>query len=410
MNLITSARLAPVAVLLLASLVGGCGHDNAPLGGKPDGGCPAGNETCACFGNGTCLAGLTCASNLCVQLAGTGGTSGTSGGGTTGTGGAITGGGGAGAATGSAGSDGSGGSTGAAGSTGLAGATGSGGSIGSGGSTGIAGSTGLAGSTGIGGSKGSGGASGGSAGKGGGSAGSGGNFLLLPDSNGNVINPGAGILGSWYSATDSTPKSTGNGSCVRNQATTCSVFSSASPAQGSTFDPTDSPITVGRMCASGTVAQVVADPATGSSLDYSGIWGAVIGLGLNGNAFGATGSTSNPYNAGAHGIVGISFDIDTVPYANSSLSFRVEFPTAAVPGTTDLDAAYWNGATSNGSPVTAGANVILWSNVLGPMYETAPPAFDPSQLLAVQFHVIGSPSGPVPFNFCISNLTALTTP
>ena len=51
--------------------------------------CPAGSETCACYGNGSCNAGLTCASNLCVNL-GTGGTGGTGGaGGTGGTSGAC---------------------------------------------------------------------------------------------------------------------------------------------------------------------------------------------------------------------------------------------------------------------------------------------------------------------------------
>ncbi|HEY6476535.1 MAG TPA: hypothetical protein VI456_08115 [Polyangia bacterium] len=343
-------------------------------------------------------------------MGGSGGASGPDSGGTTGAGGAVTGVGGAGDATGSAGSNGSGGATGAAGSTGLGGAPGAGGATGAAGSTGLGGAPGLGGSTGSAGSTGSGGATGGTGGSAGKGGSSGGNFLLLPDSVGDVVKPGAGILGAWYSSTDSTPKSTGSGSCVRNQATACSVFATTSPAQGGAFGPSDSPITVGRMCASGTVAQVVADAATGASPDYSGIWGAVIGLGLNGTGFGSTGSTSNAYDPTAHGIVGVSFDIDMVPYANSSLAFRVEFPTAAVPGTTDLDAAYWNGATSNGSPVTAGQNIILWSNVLGPMYELSAPPFDPTQLLAVQFHVIGSPVGPVPFNFCISNLTALTTP
>jgi hypothetical protein len=37
--------------------------------------CPTGSETCACYPNDTCNAGLTCASQLCVRL-GTGGTTG----------------------------------------------------------------------------------------------------------------------------------------------------------------------------------------------------------------------------------------------------------------------------------------------------------------------------------------------
>jgi alpha-tubulin suppressor-like RCC1 family protein len=45
---------------------------------KPDSGvdavsCPVGTETCPCYGNDTCNAGLTCASHLCVGMGGTGG-------------------------------------------------------------------------------------------------------------------------------------------------------------------------------------------------------------------------------------------------------------------------------------------------------------------------------------------------
>jgi hypothetical protein len=36
--------------------------------------CPVGDEGCTCYGNDTCNSGLTCASHLCVNLAGTGGT------------------------------------------------------------------------------------------------------------------------------------------------------------------------------------------------------------------------------------------------------------------------------------------------------------------------------------------------
>lgn len=43
------------------------------------GGCAPGAETCPCYGNGTCNAGLACASNLCVKWSGTGGTNGAGG-------------------------------------------------------------------------------------------------------------------------------------------------------------------------------------------------------------------------------------------------------------------------------------------------------------------------------------------
>jgi hypothetical protein len=226
-----------------------------------------------------------------------------------------------------------------------------------------------------------------------------------------VNNAAAGIIGAWYSAADATPTSAGPGSCVQDQATTCSVFSAGSPAQGGAFGPSDSPITVGKMCASGTGAQIVYDAASGSTPDYGGIWGVYIGLGFNGYAgYGNGNGASTPYNATAHGIVGISFQIDAVPTSGSTPALRVEFPTAAMPGKTDRYPAYWDGLGFNLSPVTVGTNVILWSDVSGPMYEVVAPAFDPTQLLGVQFSVVTNSKAPTPFNFCISNLTALTSP
>jgi len=50
-------------------------------GGRGASTCPAGSETCACYGNGTCNANLSCASNLCVKLGGGGGTTGSGAGG-----------------------------------------------------------------------------------------------------------------------------------------------------------------------------------------------------------------------------------------------------------------------------------------------------------------------------------------
>jgi choice-of-anchor A domain-containing protein len=45
-----------------------------PTGGLGTGGvCPLGNEHCPCYGNNTCNLGLTCTSQLCVNLPGTGG-------------------------------------------------------------------------------------------------------------------------------------------------------------------------------------------------------------------------------------------------------------------------------------------------------------------------------------------------
>src|SRR5512141_1264104 len=94
-------------LVAFASLVGACSSDSnhpAPAQGQAgggnggqlvtaglDAGCTTGSERCACYGNGTCAQGLTCASDLCVRIdggqagggaggKGTGGAAGSSGG------------------------------------------------------------------------------------------------------------------------------------------------------------------------------------------------------------------------------------------------------------------------------------------------------------------------------------------
>ncbi len=44
------------------------GRDRAGAGAGSRERCPAGTETCSCYGNGTCNEGLVCASSLCVDL------------------------------------------------------------------------------------------------------------------------------------------------------------------------------------------------------------------------------------------------------------------------------------------------------------------------------------------------------
>ena len=111
-------------------LQGAGGSGGGGAGGST--GCPTGNETCACYGNNTCNAGLTCASHLCVNL-GTGGTGGT-GGGSSGAGGGT-----GGASSGAGGAGGTGGASSGAGGAGTGGqsqTTGGSGGGGAGGSTG----------------------------------------------------------------------------------------------------------------------------------------------------------------------------------------------------------------------------------------------------------------------------------
>jgi hypothetical protein len=69
------SRCVLVLVLVVACGGGdGKGDSLAGSGGSGDTGAP-GTERGPCYGNGTCNRGLTCASNLCVALGGTGGAS-----------------------------------------------------------------------------------------------------------------------------------------------------------------------------------------------------------------------------------------------------------------------------------------------------------------------------------------------
>jgi hypothetical protein len=72
MNLKNLALLVGPLVLLAGSSCFSAGNNDA------DEDCDAGDEACECSGDGTCNAGLTCRSNVCVDLAG-GGSGGTSG-------------------------------------------------------------------------------------------------------------------------------------------------------------------------------------------------------------------------------------------------------------------------------------------------------------------------------------------
>ena len=72
---------------------------------------------------------------------------------------------------------------------------------------------------------------------------------------------------------------------------------------------------------------------------------------------------------------------------------RVEFPTAAAIGTTDVDAAYWGGAGNNLSPIQKGGDYSFhFEDVGGPMYLTAPPAFDKTKILSATIWLASSAS------------------
>ncbi len=146
------------------------------------------------------------------------------------------------------------------------------------------------------------------------------------------------------------------------------------------------------MCTSGIAARVVPGPSSGTTPDYDNIRGAGIALDFNDPGM-------VPYNALANGVRGIAFDIDAVPLDG----LRVEFPTAA----TAIDPAFWGGDLDMISPVLPGHNELRWPSVTGPFYLAAPPAFDPTSVLGIRFHVQSNAVAALSYTFCVSNLLAL---
>jgi len=213
----------------------------------------------------------------------------------------------------------------------------------------------------------------------------------------------AGILGAWYAYGDwwGNPDPTmaampiaGMGDCpTKGMYTEAQCSSIMTPTPGTPFANTG-----GTMCTTGTVAKVI-------DMMYSAIWGAGIGFDLN-NAGADGGTGKNAWDATMHNVTGFSFHIDTPPTGGQ---MRVEFPTNAVPGTTDINAAYWGGEGNNLSPIKNGGDYSFhWADVGGPMYLSPHMPFDKTKIQSMQFHVVSNTSSTIPFTYCISNLTPLT--
>jgi hypothetical protein len=230
----------------------------------------------------------------------------------------------------------------------------------------------------------------------------GGGVAIIPNDTGWVegVDNTLGIQGAWYPYGDGTDgkSAMGNGTCQAkgmHPDSACSVITT--PVPGSmTFAPSDA--ASGKMCTSGTVAQVIDIVGMTGMKDYSNIWGAGIGLDLAANKDGTKGTL----DADAKGIKGISFDIDMVPTAK----LRVEIAATATDNSTAGN-NYW-GATASypGSPVVSGTNVIHWAEFTSPTATKVPN--DLAHLESLQFHVPTVTTGSAPYSFCIFNLKMLT--
>jgi hypothetical protein len=219
---------------------------------------------------------------------------------------------------------------------------------------------------------------------------------LIPDETGRIDRTKTGttgIEGRWHVFSDGTnPEGVPSGTCQNNghDSAQCSIVISPDPT-AMIFPPTVVNGFVLGMCVVGVAARVISD-ASGNP-DYSHIWGLGIAVDFNG--------VQAYYDAPAHGVTGIAFDIDSEPPPRGGI--RVEVPTQA----TALQPAWWGGATDDTSPVHAGHNELRWASVGGPVYSTGLPAFDPTRILAILFHAVSDPDGPETVSFCINNLAAL---
>ena len=132
----------------------------------------------------------------------------------------------------------------------------------------------------------------------------------------------------------------------------------------------------GNMCTSGQTSMA------------AGAWGAGIALELNDLP------PQQPYDTVAHMVKGFCFELTgpTIP----STSIRVAFPTKDVP-----DDVYFSAVT------TPGQHTVLFSDTAQGSWVTKKVPFEPTLVMLLQFQIPSTTTAPVPWNFCISGLTAI---
>jgi hypothetical protein len=135
----------------------------------------------------------------------------------------------------------------------------------------------------------------------------------------------------------------------------------------------------GKMCTSGMTSTA------------TGAWGAGIGLELN------DGPPQMPYNTVTNGVKGFCFLLSgaTIP----STTIRVAFPTKD-----NNDNAYFEAVT------TPGTHTVLFADPTFAQgsWVTTKSAFEPTLVTLMQFQIPSATTAPVPFDFCIEGVTAVT--
>jgi hypothetical protein len=188
---------------------------------------------------------------------------------------------------------------------------------------------------------------------------------IIPDNTGDVPSGSntVGIHGSWFVYSDCNDQGEPDGG------PNCSAV---------TTPPNNSfPNVGGKMCTSGQTSTA------------TGAWGAGIGLELN------DGPPQEPYNTVMQGVTGFCFQLSGT--AIPSTSIRVAFPT-----TEDNDDAPFEAVT------TPGQHTVLFTDTAQGSWVTTPTVFDPTRVTLLQFQIPSSTTAPVPWDFCIEGLTAIT--
>jgi hypothetical protein len=221
---------------------------------------------------------------------------------------------------------------------------------------------------------------------------------LTPSPTGYVSTTALNIAGAWFAYGDDLgANGAPPGQCVTtgmHPAADCSAITSPAPAGdgGTASFPQTTP---GTMCLSGTAAQVIGTPP-----DYSNIFGIGIGLDFN-NPTG----TPLPYDAAMNQITGFQFTVAGLPTG----AVRVEFAEPA----TDTTGDAWSYTLTSDGQVTVNLASGTGAGDLSPSFTPTgtQPAFDPTKVESIQFHVVTNTSGAVAVsNFCISDLQAIVCP
>jgi hypothetical protein len=184
---------------------------------------------------------------------------------------------------------------------------------------------------------------------------------IAPD-DGGLVAAGSntlGIHGSWFVYSD----------CADLNNKNCAMVTSPS---ANAF-----PNVGGKMCTSGQTSTA------------AGAWGAGIALELN------DGPPQQPYDTTAHGVKGFCFDLSgsTIP----STTIRVAFPTQD-----NNDNAYFEAVS------TPGVHSVLFTDIAQGSWVTTKTPFEPTKVMLLQFQIPSSTTAPVPWDFCIDGLTAIT--